>query len=275
MGGAVTDGHALGEHAHRVLMDIYRSKDATVIERDFDSSLVQHDPNVADGIEGLKSYIAVVASSPDADITIHRTLVDGDVVAIHSTYEGLSAAPGPLLAFDLFRFDGDRIVEHWGGQQPATSELNLGGHSQVDGPSAVEDQDKTEANRAFMKNYRNVITVQKQYQRLDDYLTVDYAQHAEGLGDGIERVKARYAKDVKPGTSNVLTPRYFVADGNFVLSVVDAKTDPPKANFDLFRIADGKVAEHWEVLSVIPPPDERKNTNDPFAFDESDNKGGV
>jgi predicted SnoaL-like aldol condensation-catalyzing enzyme len=77
-------------------------------------------------------------------------------------------------------------------------------------------------------------------------------------------VKARYAKDVKPGSSHVLTPRFYVADGNFVLSVVDAKTDPPKANFDLFRIANGKIAEHWEVLSPIRPRDQWKNSNGPF-----------
>jgi hypothetical protein len=38
---------------------------------------------------------------------------------------------------------------------------------------------------------------------------------------------------------DLLTRRFYVPDGNFVLSVVDAKTDPPKANFDLFRIANG------------------------------------
>jgi predicted SnoaL-like aldol condensation-catalyzing enzyme len=55
-----------------------------------------------------------------------------------------------------------------------------------------------------------------------------------------------------------------VADGNFVLSLVDARTDPPKANFDLFRIENGKIAEHWEVLSPIPPHDQWKNSNGPF-----------
>jgi predicted SnoaL-like aldol condensation-catalyzing enzyme len=55
-----------------------------------------------------------------------------------------------------------------------------------------------------------------------------------------------------------------VADGNFVLSAVDARTDPPKVNYDLFRVADGKIAEHWEVLSAIPPRDQWKNPNGPF-----------
>jgi predicted SnoaL-like aldol condensation-catalyzing enzyme len=79
-------------------------------------------------------------------------------------------------------------------------------------------------------------------------------------------VKARYAVDVKPGASRVLIPRFYVADGNFVLSIVENRTDPLTANFDLFRIADGKIAEHWEVLSPIPPRDQWKNSNGPFSF---------
>src|ERR1700691_748284 len=203
---------------------------------EFSKSLIQHDPNLADGIDGMKSFAADVASSPAAGITIYRTLVDGDSVLLHSSYEGLKNAPGPLLAMDLFRFDDDKIVEHWGGQQPASPDRNLSGHTQVDGPTAVEDRDKTEANRALIQTYRQIVTVQQHYDRIGDFLADNYAQHAEGFGDGIERVKARYAKDVDPRASHVLTPRYFVADGNFVLSAVDAKTDPPKVNYDLFRI---------------------------------------
>ncbi len=134
----------------------------------------------------------------------------------------------------------------------------------MDGPTSVEDRENTEANRAFIKTYRQAITVEQQYELIGDFLTESYIQHAEGFGDRIARLKARYAGDVKPGTSHVLTPRYFVVDRNFALSVVDAKTDPPKANFDLFRIEINEVAEHWEVLSVIPPQDERKNSNGPF-----------
>jgi predicted SnoaL-like aldol condensation-catalyzing enzyme len=212
----------------------------------------------------MNAFATEVASSPAPGITIYRTLVDGNSVLLHSRYEGLKNAPGPLLAMDLFRFDDDTVVEHWGGQQPASPDRNLSGHTQVDGPTAVVDRERTKANRALIQTYRETITVQRHYDRIGEFLADNYAQHAEGFGDGIERVKARYAQDVKPGTSHVLTPRYYVADGNFVLSAVDARTDPPKVNYDLFRVADGKIAEHWEVLSAIPPRDQWKNPNGPF-----------
>lgn len=179
---------------------------------------MHHDLNLADGVIGMNSFAAEIASSPAADITIFRTLVDGDLVLLHSRYDGLNNASAPLLAMDLSRFKDDKIVEHWGGQEPESSDRNLGGHTQVDGPTAIEDRPKTEANRALIQTYRDIVTVQQHYDRFDDFLDYNYTQHAVGLGDGIDRVKARYAVDVKPGTSQVLNPRLFVADGNFVLS---------------------------------------------------------
>jgi predicted SnoaL-like aldol condensation-catalyzing enzyme len=185
----MTTSDALGAHARQVMIDIFRKKDVTAVDRNFSKSFIQHDPNLA---------------------------------------------------------------------------RNLSGHTQVDGPTAVDDREKTEANRTLMQTYRNIITIQQHYDRVDEFLADNYTQHAPGFGDGIERVKARYALDVKPGASHVLTPRFYVADGNFVLSVVDARTDPPKANYDIFRIANAKIAEHWEVLSPIPPRDQWKNSNGPF-----------
>jgi predicted SnoaL-like aldol condensation-catalyzing enzyme len=264
----VTTSDALGANARQAMIDIFRMKDATAVDRYFGKPFIQHDPNLVDGFAGMQSYAAEIASSPAADITIFRTLVDGGSVLLHSRYEGLKDAPGPLIAMDLFRFKDGKIVEHWGGQEPELSDRNLSGHTQVDGPTAVEDREKTEANRAFIQTYRETITVQQHYDRIDEFLADDYTQHAPGFGDGIERVKARYRLDVKPGTSHVLTPRFYVADGNFVLSVVDAKTDPPKANYDLFRITNAKIAEHWEVLAPIPPRAQWKNSNDPFERED-------
>jgi predicted SnoaL-like aldol condensation-catalyzing enzyme len=34
--------------------------------------------------------------------------------------------------------------------------------------------------------------------------------------------------------------------------------------YDLFRVAGGKVAEHWDTIEVIPPPEQWKNANGKF-----------
>lgn len=263
-GRDVSESAKVGDTAQKVLVDIFRKKDVTAVDRYFAEPLIQHDPNIPDGLSGMKGFVSEVAKSHTADITIYRTLVDGERVLVHSRYEGLKNAPAPLIAFDLFRFKDGKIVEHWGGQQPQASTRNLSGHTQVDGPTDVEERDKTEVNRTLVQTYRNVITAQQHYDRIDEFLADSYIQHAVGVGDGIERLKARFASIAKPGASPTLVPRLYLADGNFVLSLVEAHTDPPTANFDLFHIADAKITEHWEVLSPIPARDQWKNSNGPF-----------
>ena len=62
----------------------------------------------------------------------------------------------------------------------------------------------------------------------------------------------------------MLIPRRYIADGNLVLCLVEARTEPTTANYDLFRVENGRIAEHWDVLSVIPPRNRWKNSNGPF-----------
>ena len=109
----MTTSDALGANARQAMVDIFRKKDATVVDRYFGESFIQHDPTLADGLAGMKSFAAEVASSPAADITIYRTLVDGDFVLLHSRYQGVGRYAGPAIAFDLFRFKDGKIVEHW------------------------------------------------------------------------------------------------------------------------------------------------------------------
>src|SRR5271166_3733933 len=46
----------LGETAQEVLIDIFRKKDVTAVDRYFVESLIQHDPNIADGLSGMKAF---------------------------------------------------------------------------------------------------------------------------------------------------------------------------------------------------------------------------
>jgi predicted SnoaL-like aldol condensation-catalyzing enzyme len=255
----------LGASARQTMIDIFRKKDVTAVDRNFAASFIQHDPGLADGLAGMKSFAAEVASSPAADITIYRTLVDGDFVLLHSKYKGVARYDGPAVAFDLFRFTDGKIVEHWGGQEPEAPP-NLSGRTQVDGPTEVLDREKTEANRALVRTYRETVMVALRFDRIEEFIEgAHYAQHASKIGDGIARLRDRIASVAKEGGKLFLTPRRFVAEGNFVvvLSEGDLPTGPT-ALYDLFRVENGKIVEHWDVLTPIPPRDQWKNANGPF-----------
>jgi predicted SnoaL-like aldol condensation-catalyzing enzyme len=258
------DTFDLGATVRQATIAIFRDRDSTAIDRFFSEPFVQHDPNIGEGLPGLRAFATELANSPTTNVTIYRTVVDGDVVMLHSKYEGWPGFSGPVIAFDLFRFKNGKIVEHWGGQT-AEAGPNPSGHTQVDGPTAVVDRKQTEANRTLVRNFKQAVTVELRFDRVDEFIDGDhYVQHASKVGDGTAQMKARVSGVVKPGATQVLIPRRYIAEGNFVLCLVEARTEPPTANYDLFRVENGRIAEHWDVLSVIPPQNQWKNTNGPF-----------
>lgn len=58
-----------------------------------------------------------------------------------------------------------------------------------------------------------------------------------------------------------------LGEGNFVLSVSEGIFMKEKVAFyDIFRIEDGKVVEHWDTIEKLMPESEAKNSNGKFNF---------
>ena len=56
-----------------------------------------------------------------------------------------------------------------------------------------------------------------------------------------------------------------LAEGNFVLGVSEGSFgDAPTSYYDLWRIENGKIAEHWDVMETIAAPSTWKNDNGKF-----------
>src|SRR6476646_1088583 len=256
---------ASGATAREAMTSIFDRKDPSAVDRFFADPFRQHDPNIPDGLAGMRQYAADIAASPQAKIKIYRTLEDGDLVLLHSKYEGLNGHGTSLVAFDLFRFKDGKIVEHWGGQEPEAPP-NPSGRTQVDGPTEVLDREKTEANRTLVRTYRETVMVSLRFDRIEEFIEdAHYAQHASKIGDGIARLRARIASVAKEGGQLYLSPRRFVAEGNFVLVLSEGDLPTgPTALYDLFRVENGKIVEHWDVLMPIPPREQWKNSNGPF-----------
>jgi predicted SnoaL-like aldol condensation-catalyzing enzyme len=58
-----------------------------------------------------------------------------------------------------------------------------------------------------------------------------------------------------------------LGEGNFVLVVSEGHLGGVhNAFYDLFRVEDGKIAEHWDTIEAIPARDAWKNDNGKFGF---------
>jgi hypothetical protein len=54
----MTTTDTLGATARQAMIDIFRKKDVTAVDRNFGASFVQHAPNLADGLAGMNSFAA-------------------------------------------------------------------------------------------------------------------------------------------------------------------------------------------------------------------------
>ena len=110
---------------------------------------VQHNQNVADGLAGFGAVLQQLPAGSAKANTV-RVLEDGDYVIAHTEYNFF----GPKIGIDIFRFENDLIVEHWDNLQEIVSE-SVSGRSQIDGPTAVIDLEKTDANKALVSHLIN------------------------------------------------------------------------------------------------------------------------
>src|SRR5262245_57107809 len=128
----------------------------------------QHNLAVADGIEG---FVAVLKLLPlkSAKVNTVRVFQDGDFIFAHTDYNFF----GPKIGFDVFRFEGGRIVEHWDNLQETPAKPNPSGHTMIDGPAAPKDLDKTEANKTLVRGFVDDILVNGKTEKLAGYFDGD------------------------------------------------------------------------------------------------------
>ena len=75
---------------------------------------IQHNPLVADGIDGVMGFLKQAGRIP---CEVKRIAIDGDLAFVHVRYLALFGQE--VAGVDIFRFDDDgKIVEHWDVLQP-------------------------------------------------------------------------------------------------------------------------------------------------------------
>jgi len=230
--------------------ELFGKKDPSAVDRWVAAGYRQHSSLAADGPEALRD---LVAGLPDGfRYEGARVIADGDLVALHGTYYGFG--PDPLVAFDLFRVDSDgKLAEHWDALTPVVAKT-ASGRSQTDGQSEPRDLDRTEANRALVLEFATRVLKGADYSVLTDFIsTGTYLQHNPEAADGLAGFGAAAAKWGEQGKNLVYRAVHkVVADGDLVLLQSEGEFGVPVAYWDLFRVADGKIVEHWDVIAPVP-----------------------
>jgi predicted SnoaL-like aldol condensation-catalyzing enzyme len=221
---------------------------------------IQHNLAVGPGPAGVAALAKALPQ--DTKINIVRVFQDGDFVFAHTEYNFF----GPKIGFDIFRFEDGLIVEHWDNLQETPSHPSPSGHSMIDGPTTAMDLDRTDANKALMKRYMDDLLSGRRETFSTYFNGIQYIQHNPWVADTIPGLLAGLQALAAKGQAVIYNSVHMIlGEGNFVLVVAEANFGGvPTGIYDLFRIEDGKIAEHWDTLETIPPRGAWKNENGKF-----------
>lgn len=216
--------------------------------------------------DGAAAVIGATQSGAFNGTTINtvRTFEDDNIVVLHSEYGGTWNSGVPQVVFDVFRFENGLIVEHW--DNLVNKQDDGDATTQLNGTlTPVTDLTQNEANRAVVEETSQKIFLQGLYSTIGTYFDEDnYVQHSVGYGTDIQPLLG-FLSTLPEGTPFYQSIEFIHVEGNFALMMSqgypDKKSGLASAYYDLFRLEDGKIVEHWDVVQTIPAEADRANKN--------------
>jgi predicted SnoaL-like aldol condensation-catalyzing enzyme len=132
----------------------------------------------------------------------------------------------------------------------------------ADGKEAIEAR-----NKQIAIEFYNAALNEKNWEKTRSMIGNRYVQHNLNAIDGPEGLKAHIEFLKRDFPKNRGEIKQALADGDLVALHVHNRRSPElrgNAVVDIFRIENGKVVEHWDVVQAIPDPDKAKNKNTMF-----------
>ena len=122
-----------------------------------------------------------------------------------------------------------------------------------------------EANKKAVQEFYDLIINKKDFESARKYMGDRYKQHNPLVADGPEGLKAfiEFLKTNFPEARSEIKRAF--ADGDYVILHVHSIRPPHmrgRAIIEIFRLENGKIDEHWDVIQEIP--EESANPNGMF-----------
>ncbi|HEX4067227.1 MAG TPA: hypothetical protein VHZ09_14505 [Acidobacteriaceae bacterium] len=230
----------------------------------FDSrKYIQHNLNIADGLAPILKFMDGLPPARTRS-TVVRAFEDGEYSFLHADYE--LGDWGAMVGFEVHRWENGRIVEHWDNLCRTPSSTNPSGRSLVDGETEAAELEKTEENRRLVREFADAILVGNHLDGADKFfLKGKLLQHSPHYGDGVRAFREQWKLWKESEGLDYQHVHKLLGQGNFFLVMSEGRFEgQPTGFFDLYRVAAGHIAEHWDVFETIPPRDRWANDNGKF-----------
>jgi predicted SnoaL-like aldol condensation-catalyzing enzyme len=124
------------------------------------------------------------------------------------------------------------------------------------------DAAQMEQNKKTVAALYDAALNKKDFDEASKYLGSRYTQHNPTAKDGPEGLKGFIAFLKEKFPNNRSEIKRIFADGDYVIVHVHAVREPGtrgNAIVDIFKLEDGKVVEHWDVVQPIPETAQNSN----------------
>ncbi|MDB5147507.1 MAG: hypothetical protein JWQ57_1527 [Mucilaginibacter sp.] len=204
----------------------------------------QHNPTVKQGRAGIAEMINYLKTLPlppeGAKSPIIRAVQEGDFVVTHLDILFMGKR---MVVIDLFKLKDGMLTEHWDAIQALPDESGetitaTNGATDIDNTASAEN-----SKRIVSLFYDAVINKTSALQ----FISAGYVEHdlsitesGKTLTDHIaERQGVKLYKVIAEGDFVVVQSQFNRLGKAFVL-------------YEIFRVADDKIAEHWSVEQGVP-----------------------
>lgn len=119
----------------------------------------------------------------------------------------------------------------------------------------MNSQSLTEANRKLIRDFAGIFYGEKDVRKAFlKHVAEDYIQHNPNMPDGREAaIEALEPKFSSP--SAVFNVKRILVDGNLAATHLHGRPSLDSSGaavVDLYRLENGKIVEHWDVLQAMP-----------------------
>jgi predicted SnoaL-like aldol condensation-catalyzing enzyme len=121
---------------------------------------------------------------------------------------------------------------------------------------------REDANKALVLAFYDAAFSKLDAEQAATYLAPGYIQHNPEVANGVAPLQD-YVRWIRANTpQSRASIKRMLADGDLVMLHVHNQDKPGErgvAVVDIFRVANGKIAEHWDVIQPVPAQDANGN----------------
>lgn len=113
---------------------------------------------------------------------------------------------------------------------------------------------ETEESRKVLEGFLGLMGQGKYEEAIQRYSTENYIQHHPGIAPGREGAREHFKREIAQGAR--VTLKGMTVEGNMAaihLHREFADGSPPEEVIEMWRIENGRLAEHWGVAEQLAP----------------------